>query len=116
MENKKNNTGDILSPFVLSLPRDVESYFEILDVSKSVTMRSGLVVLHAGESVGSHNTGDNEEILIILKGYGEVECEGLERYKIEQGSIAYVPPDTRHNVFNQGTQILQYIYVVAKVK
>jgi oxalate decarboxylase/phosphoglucose isomerase-like protein (cupin superfamily) len=30
------------------------------------------------------------------------------------GQIAYVPPDTRHNVFNTGTGPLRYLYIVSR--
>ena len=78
-------------------------------------MHSGMVVLQKGENVGSHSTGPYEEVLVILEGSGEVEADGFGRKEVEKGCIAYIPPETRHNVFNPGEQELRYIFIVAKV-
>ncbi|MDP4189646.1 MAG: hypothetical protein Q8905_16475, partial [Bacteroidota bacterium] len=72
-DNEKTVRQNRIIPFVLALPKDGDRYLELLNTSQSITMRSGLVVLQEGENVGSHNTGQHEEILIILNGCGEVE-------------------------------------------
>jgi quercetin dioxygenase-like cupin family protein len=100
-------------PFVMTLPRDGVRYFEILKPPPSVTMRSGLVTLAAGDEVGAHTTGRNEEILVILEGQGWIESEGLGERSVAAGQIAYIPPDTRHNVYNRDDRPLRYIFIVA---
>jgi quercetin dioxygenase-like cupin family protein len=107
---------DKRTPFVMTLPRDGVRYFEILKPPPSVTMRSGLVTLDVGEDVGSHTTGKNEEILVILDGQGWVESEGLGERSVASGQIAYIPPDTRHNVFNRSDRPLRYIFIVARAE
>ena len=102
--------------FVMTLPNDGIRYFEILKPPPSVTMRSGLVTLAAGDEVGAHTTGSNEEILVILEGQGWVETEGLDERSIAAGQIAYIPPETRHNVFNRSDQPLRYIFIVARAQ
>ncbi|MDO9578600.1 MAG: cupin domain-containing protein [Candidatus Cloacimonadales bacterium] len=82
----------------------------------SVTMRSGMVRLAPGTSVGIHNTNSYEELIIVLEGKGEFRITGQEPLAIEYGTIAYCPPETEHNVINTGSSALRYIYVVAKVK
>ncbi|HTV57594.1 MAG TPA: cupin domain-containing protein [Verrucomicrobiae bacterium] len=78
-------------------------------------LRSGFVRLQPGETVGWHTTGAHEEELVILHGKGEAEIEGRSGLPIGEGAIAYIPPQTRHNVKNTGTEALEYVYVVAPV-
>jgi quercetin dioxygenase-like cupin family protein len=79
-------------------------------------MRSGFVRLKPGETVGWHTTGQNEEVLVILRGQGEVLIEGQAKLTIEAPRLAYVPPASRHNVANTGKKPLEYVYVVAPAK
>lgn len=77
-------------------------------------MRSGVVALAAGMSVGRHNTGSREELIVILEGRGEVRVEGASPLAVEAGMAAYVPPATAHDVVNLGEAPLRYVYVVAE--
>jgi mannose-6-phosphate isomerase-like protein (cupin superfamily) len=101
-------------PFVLTLPNDGSGYRSIVKPPRAVTMRSGLVRLEPGRDVGLHSTEGNEEILVVLEGQGSVELEGIGQAKISGGQVAYVPPRTRHNVLNTGTDPLRYIYVISR--
>jgi mannose-6-phosphate isomerase-like protein (cupin superfamily) len=76
-------------------------------------MRSGFVRLKPGQSVGWHSTGANEESLVILHGEGEALVEGQPRHTFAAPHFVYIPPATRHNVANAGSQVLEYVYVVA---
>jgi quercetin dioxygenase-like cupin family protein len=76
-------------------------------------MRGGSVKLKPGESVGWHSTSGNEEALVILRGRGVANIEGHPDVPIAEKMLAYIPPGTRHNVTNTGTQILEYVWVVA---
>lgn len=78
-------------------------------------LRSGVVRLPAGNDVGWHTTGDHEEELVILQGTGEADVDGQPAMLIGNGTIAYIPPQTRHDVKNTGTDVLAYVYVVAPV-
>lgn len=78
-------------------------------------MRSGFVRLRPGETVGWHTTGRHEEALVILRGKGAALVEGQARREFAAPAVAYIPPDTRHNVENTGTGVLEYVYVVAPV-
>jgi len=106
--------GDRGQPFVRALP-DVREYVRLLGAGQSVVLHSGLVTLQPGENCGWHSTEDHEELVICLAGEGEIEAGSLGRSKLAAGHIAYNPPQTRHNVFNTGTQPMRYIYVVAPV-
>jgi mannose-6-phosphate isomerase-like protein (cupin superfamily) len=78
-------------------------------------MRSGFVRLKPGESVGEHSTQEHEEALIVLKGEGKAEVEGRPLVSISSRMLAYIPPRSKHNVTNTGTEILEYVYVVAPI-
>jgi len=76
-------------------------------------MRSGFVRLGPGKSVGWHSTGQNEESLVILVGKGQALIEGQRAREVEASQLVYIPPATRHNITNTGSQFLEYVYVVA---
>ncbi len=76
-------------------------------------MRSGSVKLKPGESVGWHSTAANEEALVILQGSGVAKIEGHPDVFLREKTLAYIPPATRHNVTNNGTEVLEYVWVVA---
>lgn len=76
-------------------------------------MRGGSVKLKPGESVGWHSTSANEEALVILHGSGVAHVEGHSDVPLAENMLAYIPPATRHNVTNTGTQTLEYVWVVA---
>ncbi len=76
-------------------------------------MRGGSVKLQPGQSVGWHSTSGNEEALVILHGSGLAQIEGHPDVPLMEKMLAYIPPATRHNVTNNGTQSLEYVWVVA---
>ncbi len=76
-------------------------------------MRSGSVRLKPGESVGWHSTGQNEEALTILRGKGAANIADHADVPLQANMLAYIPPGTRHNVTNTGSELLEYVWVVA---
>lgn len=109
----KNNEKKLV-PFVLPLSADGIKHFPILDSSRSVKMRSALITLLPGENVGSHNTENYEEMLVILDGIGEVQAEGLGRHEVRKNTVVYIPFNNQHNVANIGSIPLRYIYIVTQ--
>ena len=79
-------------------------------------MRGGSVKLNPGQSVGWHSTSGNEEALVILHGTGAATFEGHADVVLHEKMLAYIPPETRHNVTNTGTEPLEYVWLVAPVK
>jgi quercetin dioxygenase-like cupin family protein len=79
-------------------------------------MRGGSVKLKPGESVGWHSTAHNEEALIILRGTGLAQMEGHADMTLSEKTLAYIPTATRHNVTNTGTDVLEYVWLVAPVQ
>lgn len=78
-------------------------------------MRGGSVKLKPGESVGWHSTNQNEEALVILHGSGVGKIEGGTDVALRERMMAYIPPGTRHNVTNTGSELMEYVWVVAPV-
>jgi quercetin dioxygenase-like cupin family protein len=100
--------------FVRALP-DSNEYVRLLSKDDTVGLRSGLQTLQPGQDCGWHTTENYEEMIICLAGAGELAAEDGTRRPLAAGHYAYNPPQTRHNVFNTGTEPLRYIYVVAPV-
>ena len=103
-------------PFVRSLPKDTIGYLELLKPPQSNNLTSGFVSLAPKEEVGRHSTENYEEMLIILSGIGELEIQGQDSITITAHQVAYVPPETGHNVINVGNEPLNYIFIVTKKK
>ncbi len=83
---------------------------------ETVTMKSGYVVLSPGKSVGKHTTGQNEELLVISEGQGEMTFGDGSKLPVKANTAVYCPPQTEHNVTNNGSGILRYVYVVANAR
>lgn len=79
-------------------------------------MRSGFVRLKPGQTVGWHTTGKNEETLVVLHGAGKALIDGQPGMSFTAPAVVYIPPATRHNVENTGTEPLEYEYVVAPAR
>jgi mannose-6-phosphate isomerase-like protein (cupin superfamily) len=75
-------------------------------------MRSGRVVLRPGEHMHRHSTEGNEELLVFLQGEAFVLL-GMETVSVAAGQVLYIPPQTEHEVHNDGSGDVRYIYVVA---
>ena len=83
---------------------------------ESVKMRSGLVILAPGKSVGRHSTAQNEELLVVFEGQGEMSFKDGSELPVKANSAVYCPPQTEHNVTNTGTGTLRYVYVVSSAR
>jgi mannose-6-phosphate isomerase-like protein (cupin superfamily) len=78
-------------------------------------MRSGRVYLKTGKSCGRHSTKEHEELLVFLSGRGQLLVGEAESFHIGIGKICYIPQNTFHDVQNNGTEPLIYIYCVVPV-
>jgi len=106
-----------LRPRVVHLDLAGMDYVPILGgPPQSASMRSGLVVLSPGKSVGKHSTGDYEELVVVLQGRGELQICGQGSLAMEAGAVVYCPPETEHDVVATGAGPLRYVYVVARAK
>lgn len=50
---------------------------------------------------------------MILHGAGSASIDGQASRGFTAPASVYIPPATKHNVTNTGTELLEYIYVVA---
>lgn len=80
------------------------------------TMKSGLVTIAPGGSIGKHDTKANEEILLPLEGEGELRFEGRPPVSIRPGVAVWTPSHTAHDVVNTGKTRLRYVFVVARAE
>ena len=76
-------------------------------------MRSGRVHLDSGKACGQHSTKNHEELLVFLAGEGELLIGDRDRLAVGAGKVAYIPPETLHDVKNTGAGPLTYVYCVA---
>lgn len=80
---------------------------------QTLGMRSGRVHLAPGQACGQHSTRNHEELLVFLAGSGELLIGGGARHPVGVGKVAYIPPETLHDVSNPGPEPLVYLYCVA---
>ena len=76
-------------------------------------MRSGLVTLEPGEAVRPHDTGDHEELIVVLEGEGALRVVGEPALAIDPAIAGYCPPHRVHDVANTGSGSMRYVYVVS---
>jgi quercetin dioxygenase-like cupin family protein len=104
-------------PVAITLDPAATDYVRLLQgPPQTVTMRSGLVVLEPGTSVGTHNTDDYEEVLLVVEGAGKMLITDGPELMLTVNTMAYCPPRTEHNVTNTGKAPLRYVYIVASAK
>lgn len=105
-----------LAPKVIKLDAKGKGHLAVLSgPPETATMRSGLVVLQPGKSIGTHSTGANEEILVVMEGSGEFRLE-KENLPLVAGTALYCPPGRTHDVFNTGKVTLRYVYITASTR
>ena len=93
---------------------DQPEYQRILEGTPQTRgMRSGRVHLPPGQACGQHSTKNHEELLVFLTGQGELLVGDGDRLVVGAGKVAYIPPETLHDVRNTGSEPLAYIYCVA---
>ncbi len=106
-----------LQPKVIQLDPGDQSYFKLLSgPPETRSIKSGLVTLSPGKSIGLHSTQSNEEVIVPLAGCGELRLTDHATIELKTGLIAYVPPHSEHDVLNTGTIDLRYIFIVAKAQ
>ena len=77
-------------------------------------IKSGHVILEPGENIGEHTTSGREEVIIILRGSGDVKINKDKILKVSANAVIYIPPETMHDVKNTGEGILEYVFVTTQ--
>jgi quercetin dioxygenase-like cupin family protein len=104
-------------PKLIVLDPNAKDYMRVLGgPPETITMHSGLVVLEPEKSVGTHNTKNYEEVLVVLEGAGKMVITGGPTLQLRAGTVAYCPPRTEHNVICEGPGRLRYVYIVANAE
>ena len=113
----RETAGTVTSPepFIREL-EDPNGYHLLLTGRpQTCGMRSGRVQLAPGMSIGLHNTRGNEELLIFLSGSGVARLGEGASLHVGVGKIAYIPPETAHDIVNTGSEPLAYVFCVAPI-
>jgi len=94
-----------------------KKFFRLLGKNlPGINLRSGVVVLKPGESVGKHITENKEEAIIILEGKARFFYAGKKSFIALEQSFIYVPPDTLHDLKNTGKNTLKYVYITSALR
>ncbi len=80
----------------------------------SVGFYSGIVTIEPNKYGETHSTKIYEEIIVVFEGEGKIKINETGELNIKFGNVAYIPPNTKHQVFNIGTKNLKYIYIASK--
>jgi mannose-6-phosphate isomerase-like protein (cupin superfamily) len=100
-------------PFVRNLEDPCDYHPLLIGRPETAGMRSGRVRLAPGKSVGQHSTHAHEELLVFLSGSGIALIGEETRLPVGVGKVAYIPPQTQHDIVNTGTEPLVYVFCVA---
>lgn len=102
---------------VISYNINSAQYQELLSGKKdSVIFHSGFVTLTPKEAGDLHSTNAQEEMLVPLEGHGQLRVIGQYNLDLKPGVVAFVPPYTKHQVYNNGTKNFKYIYIACPLK
>ena len=69
-------------------------------------------MLEPGGEVGEHTTETGQELIVILEGTATVIAGG-ERGEATAPSEVLIPINTVHNVKNESSKLLKYVYIVS---
>jgi mannose-6-phosphate isomerase-like protein (cupin superfamily) len=101
--------------FVVEI-NDHKDYQRLVEPGRqSLGLKAGRVHLECGQACGEHSTGAREEVLVFLAGHGELLTGADQKAGVGQGQVAYIPPQTLHNVINTGAEPLVYVFCVTPV-
>jgi oxalate decarboxylase/phosphoglucose isomerase-like protein (cupin superfamily) len=106
-------TGAACKPFVHGLEDPCDYHLLLTGKPQTCGMRSGRVRLAPGRSIGLHSTKGNEELLVFFSGEGIALLGEDTQLQVGAGRVAYIPPQTTHDIRNTGAEPLVYVFCVA---
>jgi len=71
---------------------------------------TGRFIIDPGKSPHPPHVHDDEEVLIVASGQGEIICDG-KTTKVGPGSVMYSTPNVAHGINNTGEQPLLFYFV-----
>jgi len=95
--------------------KPIEEAGRLVSSPDSRQFHSGFVVLDAGKEVGEHETGNGEELVVLLEGEAEVSYGGESR-SVSAPAVVLVPAHTKHNIRNRSTAPTRYLYIYNMAK
>ncbi len=112
-DRQASKPGNTRNAFVRPLEDPCDYHILLTGTPQTCGMRSGRVRLAPGKSIGLHNTKGNEELLVFLAGRGVALMGPDIRLPVGAGQVAYIPPQTAHDIVNAGSEPLLYVFCVA---
>lgn len=95
----------------ISLPgRDHKMIIGPDNFGKSTKMCFGIADFPANQHAPGHVHEEQEEILYVLKGKGEMYFDNKPE-KIEKGTCIFIPPKVVHSINNTSNEVLRVVYV-----
>jgi len=71
-----------------------------------------VMCLQPGEDIGEEAHAGNDQLLVLVKGKGQVQLKGVAS-AVAKGSLISVPAGTRHNLVNTGDKPMRLYTVYA---
>ena len=71
---------------------------------------TGRFIIDPGKSPHPPHVHDDEEVLIVESGHGEIICDG-KTTKVGPGSLMYSTPNVAHGINNTGQEPLTFYFV-----
>jgi len=76
----------------------------------SSSLVSGRFIIDPGKTPHAPHVHQDEEILIVESGHGEIFCDG-KTTKVGPGSVMYSSPNASHGITNTGSEPLTFYFV-----
>ncbi|MFN3652696.1 MAG: cupin domain-containing protein [Armatimonadota bacterium] len=73
-------------------------------------MQVGRFLLNPGATPHAPHRHADEEVLIVSRGTGEIECDG-KTTAVKPGAVMFTDPNVEHGIKNTGTQPLEFYWV-----
>ena len=101
---------------IIQINLTTNNYQEILKgFPQTASLKSGLVTLMPNQNVGEHSTENNEEMIVVLEGECDLIIKNGKIFHLRNDIISYAPAHTIHDVKNNSTKPVKYIYIVTKI-
>lgn len=73
-------------------------------------MQVGRFLLDPGATPHAPHRHADEEVLIVTRGSGEIECDG-KTVAVKPGAVMFTDPNVEHGIKNTGTRPLEFYWV-----
>ncbi|WP_165227436.1 cupin domain-containing protein [Aquisphaera insulae] len=77
---------------------------------RTASLVTGRFVVDPGKSPHAPHVHEDEEVLIVASGVGEILCDG-KATKVGPGSVMYSTPNVPHGINNTGAEPLTFYFI-----